>query len=706
MQCIIAIRHNRMIYFEFLFTFQVLCDLMAELRWLPPLEFPISPESMARFGAGLKLGVLTMLAFGLALFTSFEALIDMAGLAGMCAAILSLPDPGAVFAKSYARLFGTVVGGVACVALYWIFPQAPWLFAGGLALWMGMCAFWGTKLKYFGSYASILGGYTAALVAKSTPNPEDAIRIAGERVSVIVIGILAVALVWGVFHIRKGFQAYLPPLREMSDRITAQIVQVVNEPESYDHVATMRVWARDIEAMHQSLEYAGAEDPEVALHARSVRCGLNEFFADIADFNIRLKELGLLLQDSPHRIIADEINREILAAFKARLDEPDDQADARMVKARERVLDYFAAQSEPDYLGRIRLLAEIDAARKLIDTMNRVRRGRETYDKEDIRPLGQATSFSHSLYVAAVVVFTFMVGWGVYIVNEWDSAGLLFIVMTAILVQLVSVSEDPVGGIKNFQLGVFGCVFPALLCSQVLMPLGSGFPWLILSFSVIIIPCCILRSFPKTQVAGNTFMIFGMMLSLPDNQMQYDLQGFLNNLQAMMASWTMVLASVLIFFPIRNRDKAMRIERRGYQDLMALPHHLRKDRFQMWEDKQQERVCSIDRIGSLKNTVVAQEAINALLMMMRLGRCFRRQRDDLAGLRLPAHLRQRVNQAEWFWSRQIESPERFQHVVGRLVDALVAESLLQPTHQLELQAAAQSWRMISKNNQVLASLPC
>jgi hypothetical protein len=44
--------------------------------------------------------------------------------------------------------------------------------------------------------------------------------------------------------------------------------------------------------------------------------------------------------------------------------------------------------------------------------------------------------------------------------------------------------------------------------------------------------------------------------------------------------------------------------------------------------------------------------------------------------------------------------------VGRLVDALVAESLLQPTHQLELQAAAQAWRMISKNNQVLASLPC
>ena len=98
---------------------------MSTLRWLPPLEIPISPESMARLGAGLKLGLLTTLAFGLALFTSFEALIDMAGVAGMCACILSLPDAGAVFAKSYARIFGTVSGGVACVAIFWVFPQAP-----------------------------------------------------------------------------------------------------------------------------------------------------------------------------------------------------------------------------------------------------------------------------------------------------------------------------------------------------------------------------------------------------------------------------------------------------------------------------------------------------------------------------------------------------------------------------------------------------
>ena len=654
----------------------------------------------------MRLGLLTTLAFGLALFTAFEALIDMAGVAGMCACILSLPDSGAVFAKSYARIFGTVAGGVACVLIYWVFPQAPWLFAASMAIWMGVCAFFGSRFKYFGSYASILSGYTAIVIAKSTPNPEEVIRIAGERVSVIVIGILSVAFVWGVFHVRKGFKAYLPPLQEMSDRIIAQVTQVVKQPEAYDHVATMRAWARDIEAMHQNLVYAGGEDPEVKLHARSIRCGLNEFFADIADFNIRLKELGILLRDTPHKAMADEVNREILSAFQTRLDAPAAQSDVRMTEIRRRVLDYFAARNETESIDCTRLLAEVDAAQKLIDSMNRVRRGRETFDEEDIRPLGQSTSVAHALYVSCVVAFTFLVGWGVFIVNEWQPAGLQFLVVTCILIQQVAVTEDPVGAIKNFQLGVLTCIFPAVLCSQVLMPLGSGFPWLMLSFSVIIIPCCILRSFPQTQSAGNTFMIFAMMLSLPDNQMQYDLQGFLNNVQATVAAWVMVLASILIFFPIRNRKKVKRIEYRAYQALRSLPHHLNLKRFRVWEDKQQERICFIERMGAVRHTVIGEESVRMLLIMLRMGRCFRRQRMDLEGFSLTPALKELVARAEWFWPRQAESSARFLRVAQRLVDALDQEAAVQPALRLKLHAAAQEWRMIMVNHQKLLALQC
>ncbi|MEN9902524.1 MAG: hypothetical protein RL651_1188 [Pseudomonadota bacterium] len=679
---------------------------MATLRLLPAFEFPVAPENMARLVAGFKFGLVSLLVFALALFVGFEAMIDSAGTAGMCTAILAQPNAGAVFAKSYARLFGTISGGLACVALFWIFPQAPWLFAAGMALWMGVCAYWGGKFKYFASYAATLSGWTAAIVAMDTNNPEVAMVTAGNRVSAIIIGILAVAFVFGIIHIRRGFKTYLPPLLEMNDRIIAQAQEAVNHPETYDHVATMRKWAADIEAMHQSLEYAGAEDPEVALHARSIRCGLNELFADIADFNIRLKELGLLLKDSPERAFTDKINQGLLDAFNARLQETDAQADERMIVLRQQVLDYFAAQTEPNLLDRTRLLAEIHAARKLIDTMNRIRRGRQTFDEEDIRPLGQATTMRQNLYNGFVVAIAFMVSWGIFIVDQWQPSGMLFMMMVPTLLLVVVVTEDPATIIKMAFMGSIGCVLPALICSQVLMPLGSGFPWLILSFAVLIIPCSILKSFPSTAGMGTMFMMFGMMLSLPTNQMQYNLQLFLNNTQAMVAASIVGIATVLIFYPIRNRGKARRVERQATYELRRLKRHLRADRFAEWEDRQQERVGLIDRIGSLKGTVIARESIQALLIMMRIARCYRRQFNDLARVPVSASIKRLQGQAEWFWSRQFESTTHFRMVALRLVDALLAEAQAQPANALELLAAAQEWRMIATNNETLATLPC
>jgi|GEM_PF-4971602 len=679
---------------------------MAELRWLPPLEFPVSPENMARVWAGLRFGLITLLAFSLALFVGFEALIDSAGTAGMTAAVLSQPNAGAVFAKSYARLFGTVSGGVATVALYWIFPQAPWLFAAGMAVWLGICAYWGGKLKYFASYAAILGGYTATIIVMSTNTPEVAMVIAGTRVSVIVIGILTVAFIFGIIHIRKGFKTYLPPLLEMNDRIIAQARQAVSDPVSYDHVATMRKWAADTEAMHQSLVYAGAEDPEVELHAHSVRCGMNEFFADIADFNIRLKELGLILQESPHRAFVQEINHGLLEAFNARLDETDAQADQRMAVLEKRTMDYFAAQASPSLLDRSRVLHEIHAATKLIDTMNRIRRGRETFDEEDIRPLGRATTISQNLYNGFVVAITFMVAWGIYIVDEWQTGGLLFVVMISTLMIVVTVTEDPASMIKMAHLGALGCVVPALICQQVLMPLGSGFPWLVLSYAVLIIPCSILKSFPSTAGMGNMFMMFGMMLTLPDNQMDYNLQLFLNNVQALVGASVLCVASVLIFYPVRNKEKGLRVVRHGLQELWAIPQYLRKDRFSEWEDRQQERIGFIDRIASLKGTVVAKETIQELLIMLRMARCFRRQHFHLQNINFSDSLKRLMAQVLWLWPRQLENSDKFRELAQRLSDALVAEAEKTPTHGLELAAAAQEWLMIAKNNEVLASLPC
>ena len=95
-----------------------------------------------------------------------------------------------------------------------------------------------------------------------------------------------------------------------------------------------------------------------------------------------------------------------------------------------------------------------------------------------------------------------------------------------------------------------------------------------------------------------------------------------------------------------------------------------------------------------------------LLIMLRMGRCFRRQRMDLEGFSLTPALKELVARAEWFWPRQAESSGRFLMVAQRLVDALDQEAAMQPALRLKLHAAAQEWRMIMVNHQKLLALQC
>ena len=572
----------------------------------------------------------------------------------------------------------------------------------------GFCAFWGSKLKYFASYAVILAGWSAAVVATDAiHNPQAAIQIGGARISVFIIGILAVMFVFGIAHARKGFAAYLPPLKDMNDRIIQQIKQIILVPASYDHVDTMRHWAADIEAMSQGLDYAGAEDPEVALHARSIRCGLNDFFADAADLNIQLQQAGLALANTADAPLLQEIQQDFIAALDARLQETDAQAIQRNTVVRQKVLDYYAVNTSTSAAYRAMLLDVVTAAGELINTMNVVRRSRETLNQDDVRPLNRPTTTGYALYTAAAVTLTMLIAWGVVIVNEWQPYGAKFIVLLTILLLVISITEDPVGRMKKMLPGCLGGMFAGLICNQVLLPLSSGFPWLVLCFAVtIIIPGCLLRVFPRTAETGNMVITFGIILSMPDNQMVYDLQSFLNDCLAAFAAIGLALGSALIFFPGRAAEKYRLLSRHAIQDLLRLPDRLRSDSFAKWEDWQQGRVMIINGFADLNETVFAQKTIRNLLIMMQISRCFYRQHTELNALALSSASGRLLEQATWFWDKQFASPIRFQVVAEKLIDSLEADAKNTPAKAIPLLGAANEWRVILQNNAVLAAPLC
>src|SRR5271154_1615489 len=116
------------------------------------------------------------------------------------AALVCQPLLGASLRKGWFRMIGTLVGGIAIVALTACFPQNRTGFLVSLALWGAACALVATLLHNFTSYAAALAGYTAAIIASDQLGSVgglngQAFMLAVTRASEICIGIVCAGVV-------------------------------------------------------------------------------------------------------------------------------------------------------------------------------------------------------------------------------------------------------------------------------------------------------------------------------------------------------------------------------------------------------------------------------------------------------------------------------------------------------------------------------
>ncbi|HEY3599221.1 MAG TPA: FUSC family protein, partial [Paraburkholderia sp.] len=110
--------------------------------------------------------------------------------------IVMQPQSGMVFAKSFYRICGTLVGLVVMLALLGLFPQQPELFILSTAIWVGICTAGAARNRNFRSYGFVLAGYTAALIGiPASQHPDTALLSALTRVSEVLLGILCAGAV-------------------------------------------------------------------------------------------------------------------------------------------------------------------------------------------------------------------------------------------------------------------------------------------------------------------------------------------------------------------------------------------------------------------------------------------------------------------------------------------------------------------------------
>ena len=156
-----------------------------------------------------------LLACLLAMWLSLRFELDQPRTAMLTVAIVMQSRSGMVFAKSYYRLIGTLVGIVVSFILVALFAQERVPFLLYMALWIGLCTAGSMIYRNHQSYAFVLAGYTLCIVGlPATLAPGQTFNIGITRISEILIGLFSAALVSDLVFPQRMWSVMLASVRQ------------------------------------------------------------------------------------------------------------------------------------------------------------------------------------------------------------------------------------------------------------------------------------------------------------------------------------------------------------------------------------------------------------------------------------------------------------------------------------------------------------
>ncbi|SFV37070.1 FUSC family protein [Hyphomicrobium facile] len=138
----------------------------------------------------------TWLSLVLALYAAFWLQLESPATSALTVAVLAFPWRGQGLEKAAYRVFATVIGLIASIAIVGLFSQTGWLLIAILGAWVGACVYASSLFDGFRSYAAVLCIITVCLIAvEPLDTPQSVFELAHERGAAILIGILSVTVV-------------------------------------------------------------------------------------------------------------------------------------------------------------------------------------------------------------------------------------------------------------------------------------------------------------------------------------------------------------------------------------------------------------------------------------------------------------------------------------------------------------------------------
>jgi uncharacterized membrane protein YccC len=491
--------------------------------------------------------------------------------------IVMQPQSGQVFAKSFYRICGTLVGLVVMLALIGLFAQQPELFIASTALWVGICTAGAARNRNFRSYGFVLAGYTAALIGfPASQNPDGAFMSAMTRVAEISIGILASGFVSAVVFpqftgellrstVRRRFSSFV-------DYVSAALGGRLDRSQIE---ASNARFVADIVGLEASRSTAVFESPDARMRSgRVVRLNA-EFMAASTRFHA-LHQLMNRLRDDGSTATVDALEpyfREIAPLFDKAGEPVLTAADA--VHVAKQLDDYRATLPTRVRKTRVQLEADLDRQGKSAETRAARLLDFDTATELFYRFAHEMTEYTATYaslavdtharekWIARYVPKTNLIAAAVaglraaivigllgafWIATAWPS-GTTLVLTAAATCALASASPQPARMSSQMAVGTLVASCVGMILTFGVFPHIDGFPMLCVALAPALAFGVFVTTRPAYAGYGVGYCIFLCFLAGPDNVVQYNPGNYMNDALALVLSMAVTALAFAALLP-------------------------------------------------------------------------------------------------------------------------------------------------------------
>ncbi|SPZ65057.1 p-hydroxybenzoic acid efflux pump subunit AaeB [Serratia quinivorans] len=530
---------------------------------LPFLEWNRTPWGKANAGQW-RYALRNSLAMCLSLWVAFVLNLDEPYWALTSAAVVSFPTVGGVISKSIGRVFGSLVGAAASMAIAGHCLNDPWLFTLFIAAWIGLCTYISNHYQNNVSYAFALAGYTAAIIAFSTVNVTDTQQIfdiAQARVCEVITGILCGGLMMMILPSTSDGEALLTSLRRMHLRLL-------------EHAAML--WQPEI-TVQMRTSHEGVIGQILTMNLLRIQAFWSHY---------RLRRQNNLLNYMLHQQL--RITSVISSLRRMLLNWPDRPANLATVldqllnelrnpdtdKYRlARILQQIAPQDPSDYRHRAFWLRLRHFCWLYLNCSRWLQRLENATPVSEIQPprvtsLARHTDSYEAAYNGLRTSLCIILGCAYWINTQWD-AGSSALTLVAISCVLYSSTPSPINSITTLLKAV---TLLSIVCFLVKFGLMIQIDdlWL---FCAFLFPVLVTMQMLKLQnpsyaaLWGQLIVFMGSFLSVT-NPPSYDYQSFINDSIGKIVGVLLAGLAFQILRPSSDKRKSRRIIRALRRDFI------------------------------------------------------------------------------------------------------------------------------------------